>query len=42
MASYPEDLIINCHHTDIKRKSCYHHDIKSTIHGPSNYNAIHF
>jgi hypothetical protein len=41
MASYAEDLYINCYHTNINRKSCYH-DIKSTIHGPSNYNAIHF
>jgi hypothetical protein len=42
MASYQEDLSTNCYHTDTKRKSCYYHDIKYTIHGPSNYNAIHF
>jgi hypothetical protein len=41
MASYAEDFNINCFHTDINRKSCYR-DIKSIIHGPSNYNAIHF
>lgn len=40
MASYPEDLSINCYHIDINRKS--YHDIKSTIHGLSNYNAKHF
>jgi len=36
MASYKEDLSTNCYHTDINRKSYYYHDIKYTIHGPSN------